>query len=88
MAVAAALFDPVGPARAGSTRHAPRDNLDGVVDPGRSRVTILGVWSLQAAALNVSAEARIGIVALARKLMVALWRDLTEDLIPEGSGFA
>jgi transposase len=31
---------------------------------------------------------RIGIVALARKLMVALWRYLKEDLIPEGAVFA
>ena len=30
---------------------------------------------------------RIGIVALARKLMVALWRYLKEDLIPEGAVF-
>jgi transposase len=31
---------------------------------------------------------RIGIVALARKLMVALWRYLKEDLIPEGAVLA
>lgn len=30
-------------------------------------------------------QRRIGIVALARKLMVALWRYLKEDLIPEGA---
>ena len=33
-------------------------------------------------------QRRIGIVALARKLMVALWRYLKEDLIPEGAVFA
>ena len=31
---------------------------------------------------------RIGIVALAPKLMVALWRYLKEDLIPEGAVLA
>jgi transposase len=31
---------------------------------------------------------RIGIVALARKLMVALWRYLKEGLIPEGAVLA
>jgi transposase len=28
---------------------------------------------------------KIGIVALARKLMIALWRYLTQGLIPEGA---
>jgi transposase len=28
----------------------------------------------------------IGIVALARKLMIALWRYVKQDLVPEGAG--
>ena len=32
-----------------------------------------------------SANKRVAIVALARKLMVALWRYLTSGLVPEGA---
>lgn len=43
---------------------------------------------MQAAALNVSAEIWIGIVAVARKPMVGLWCYLEENLIPDGAAFA
>jgi len=45
-------------------------------------------WWRQRFAGGGKRQRRIGIVALARKLMVALWRYLKEDLIPEGAVFA
>jgi len=42
-------------------------------------------WWQQRFARGSKRQRRIGIVALARKLMVALWRYLKEDLIPEGA---
>jgi transposase len=45
-------------------------------------------WWQQRFAGGGKRQRRIGIVALARKLMVALWRYLKEDLVPEGAVFA
>jgi len=48
----------------------------------------LTLWWQQRFAGGSKRQRRIGIVAHARKLMVALWRYLKEDLIPEGAVFA
>lgn len=47
--------------------------------------SVLTRWWRQRFAGGGSRMRRIGIVALARKLMIALWRFLTEGLIPEGA---
>lgn len=49
--------------------------------------TALSKWFRQRAANASKRTRRITIVALARKLMVALWRFLTTGLIPEGAVF-
>jgi len=45
----------------------------------------LSQWSQQRFGKGNSRQRRIGIVALARKLLVALWRYLEEGLVPEGA---
>ena len=47
----------------------------------------LSKWFSQRAANASKRIRRITIVALARKLMVALWRFLTTGLVPEGAVF-
>jgi transposase len=45
----------------------------------------LGRWFERRFAKGNARMRRIGIVALARKLLVALWRYLEEGLVPEGA---
>jgi transposase len=47
--------------------------------------TILSRWFLERAGSATGRIRRIALVALARKLMVALWRYVTIGLIPEGA---
>jgi transposase len=45
----------------------------------------LAVWFRQRVRAERGRPRRIAIVALARKLLVALWRYVTEGLVPEGA---
>ena len=45
----------------------------------------LSKWFLERAGRATGRIQRIGIVALARKLIIALWRYVTTGLIPEGA---
>ena len=47
--------------------------------------SILTRWFLERAGTATGRIRRIAIVALARKLMVALWRYLTSGMIPQGA---
>src|ERR1700676_2360656 len=46
----------------------------------------LSLWYQQRFAAGKSRQRRIGIVALARKLLVALWRYVEHGVVPEGAG--
>ena len=45
----------------------------------------LSCWYQRRFAKGGSRVRRIGIVALARKLLIALWRYVEEDILPEGA---
>ena len=47
--------------------------------------SVLAKWFVERAGSATGRIRRIAIVALARKLMVALWRYLTTGMIPEGA---
>ncbi len=71
--------------------------LNGVFQPGKAAVTArpdpakpsrsLSRWFRARVGAAKGRVRRIAIVALARKLLVALWRYVTQGVVPEGAVF-
>ena len=71
----------MGP-HSGPARYSKLNGLEGV---GQEVWSQLSLWFKQRYGPGTRRSRRVGIVAVARKLLVALWRYLETGVLPEGA---